>query len=126
MVLEFGYKEDRGVHVCLILKFISENRGRYGLDSCASGYGPVTSSCEHCDEISCSVKTESFLNSSATIKFSARALLQGASLIRVLLYCRPKDRLQKHYSDGYKLERQKKNMSLHLMTISSVSLGAEC
>jgi hypothetical protein len=49
--------EDLGVGGRITLKYMLGNRDRWGeLDSAGSGYGQMTSFCEHCNETSGSIK----------------------------------------------------------------------
>jgi hypothetical protein len=50
------YLEYQDVGGWIILKWILDRMGWYGLDRSGSGYRPVESSCEHGNELSGSIK----------------------------------------------------------------------
>jgi hypothetical protein len=54
--------EDLDVYGRIILKWISNRMGEYGLHSCFSGLSPVAGSCEHENQSSGSVKCRGSLD----------------------------------------------------------------
>jgi hypothetical protein len=61
----------------MVMKWILKKQVGGAIDSAVSGQVPAVKSCEHCTEVP--LKTRNFLNTIATISFSKRTLLLGAS-----------------------------------------------